>query len=241
MYFLTTHTQTVHNCFPRVLCKCGRYIGSTKSLIDHYENHIGFSANFRCTVCNKNYKTQSHYNNHMSTHHIQNNEGESRKFTCECGKSFKEARHLAVHQNSHLPSERKFVHLCTYCDRRYSSIFSLRHHIKHIHVKELNFQCQHCEKAFSRKANLDSHISHVHTSERKHECDICGLKVKTKSILRVHKKIHSTNPEDFLPCEVCQKEFKTQNQLINHMVSSIENPCKFEILTFSLKRFVTRI
>lgn len=219
MYFLTTHTQTAHDCLPRVPCKCGRFIGSTKALIDHYENHIANNVNFRCTDCNKSYKTQTHYNNHMMTHHSQSDKSDNRKFTCECGKSFKEMRHLTAHQNSHLPNELKFIHHCTYCDRRYSSIFSLRQHIKHIHVKEANFQCQFCRKAFSRKANLDSHVSHVHTTERKFNCDICGLKLKTKSILRVHKKIHSTNPEDFLPCEVCQKLFKTQNQLINHMVS----------------------
>lgn len=72
---------------------------------------------------------------------------------------------------------------------------------------------------FSRKANLDSHLSHVHTAARNYECDLCGLKVKTKGILRVHKKIHSTNPDDLLTCDVCQRQFKTTNQLTNHKVN----------------------
>lgn len=218
MYFLTTHTRTVHNCFPRVVCKCGKTIGSTKTLIEHYENHIAYSANFRCNYCDKNYKTQTHYNNHIMTHH---QEAEDKKFVCECGKGFKEQRHLTVHRNSHLPDELKFIHPCEFCDKRYSSVFSLRQHIKHIHVKDLNLKCDYCEKTFSRKANLDSHVSHVHTMERKYSCDICELKVKTKSILRIHKKIHSTNPDDILPCDYCDKEFKTQNQLINHMVRKV--------------------
>lgn len=88
---------------------------------------------------------------------------------------------------------------------------------------------------FSRKANLDSHVSHVHTSVRNYECDICGLKVKTKGILRVHKKIHSTNPEDLQTCEVCQRQFKTQNQLTNHKVMLVAQPLEgFSLIFFQV-------
>lgn len=141
-----------------------------------------------------------------------------RKFECrQCEKTFKEARHLTIHEHSHLPKEQKFTHQCQHCDKKYSSIFSLRHHIKHVHVKSPAFQCQFCSKEFSRKANLDSHLSHVHTRDRNFECDICGLKVKTKGILRNHKLLHSNNPADLKECQICSKQFKTQNQLINHI------------------------
>ena len=60
-------------------------------------------------------------------------DGDARKFKCDCGKAFKEARHLAVHTNSHLPDEKKFIHTCSYCQKNYSSVFSLRQHIKHVH------------------------------------------------------------------------------------------------------------
>ena len=62
-------------------------------------------------------------------------------------------------------------------------------------------------------------MSHVHTEERNFECDVCGMRLKTKGILRVHKKIHSTNPDDFLNCDECDRQFKTRNQLTNHKVS----------------------
>lgn len=74
---------------------------------------------------------------------------------------------------------------------------------------------------FSRKANLDSHVKHVHTEDRNYECMICGLRVKTKGILRVHMKLHSNNPDDLMTCNVCQRQFKTRNQLTNHMVSEL--------------------
>lgn len=132
MCFLTIHTKTVHDCLPRVECTCGGIIGSAKALLTHYEHHVKQSPSLRCELCKKCYKTIEHYDNHMLTRH--SDDDDDRKFTCECGKSFKEARHLTVHSNSHLPDDQKFVHLCTYCEKRYSSIFSLRQHIKHVHV-----------------------------------------------------------------------------------------------------------
>lgn len=217
MYFLTTHTKTEHECLPRVACHCGRFIGSSKVLVNHFEQHVKNILKFHCEACKKWYKTQTHYENHIQSRHSDGEDG--RKFQCKCGKSFKEARHLAVHENSHLPDDLKFIHVCKYCDKRYSSIFSLRHHVKHIHIRNPTFNCPSCEKSFSRKANLDSHVNHVHNTERNFECIICGLRVKTKGILRMHKKIHSTNPEDMLGCTMCERSFKTKNQLTNHMVS----------------------
>lgn len=70
----------------------------------------------------------------MQTHHS-DADNDGRKYRCECGKSFKEARHLVAHANSHLPNEQKFVHQCPDCQKNYSSIFSLRQHIKHVHEK----------------------------------------------------------------------------------------------------------
>ncbi|CRL05319.1 CLUMA_CG018230, isoform A [Clunio marinus] len=224
IHFLCSHMKSVHNTKPKVNCVSGKIIESTQGLNQHYEEHVMDKKEFfRCSECNKTYQWYSGFKNHMKTYHGELHD--QRKFHCDvCGKSFKEARHLSVHMNSHLPDELKFVHTCEYCDKKYSSTFSLKQHIKHVHVKDENFKCHSCDKTFSRKANLDSHLNHVHTTERKFSCDVCGLKLKTKSILRVHKKIHSTNPDDFLPCPTCKRQFKTQNQLTNHMIS--HNPMK---------------
>lgn len=134
MYFLTTHTKTVHNCSAKVDCTCGKVLASVRNVIHHFETHIKNHSYFQCIQCNKFYKTETHYQNHLQTHHS-DSDSDGRKFRCDCGKSFKEARHLVAHGNSHLPDEKKFVHECSYCQKSYSSIFSLRHHIKHVHEK----------------------------------------------------------------------------------------------------------
>lgn len=141
-----------------------------------------------------------------------------RRFQCgQCSKLFKEERQLHIHKQTHLPNDLKFVHQCPQCDKKFSSTFSVRNHIKHVHIKATEFRCEYCNKDFSRKANYDSHLSHVHTRDRKFECEICGLKVKTKGILRTHKLLHSDNPADIKRCPHCPKMFKTQNQLLNHI------------------------
>lgn len=150
--------------------------------------------------------------------------GDEKKYKCDqCDKSFKVRVHLRHHINSHLPDNEKFIHECPQCEKRYSSVFCLRQHIKHIHDKVSKFKCQFCGKIFSRKANLDSHLNHVHTKDKNFECDICGLKVKSKGILRNHKLLHSTNPADMKQCTYCTKQYKTQNQLINHMAKHKKN------------------
>lgn len=137
MCYLSIHTRTEHECSPQVACICGRIVGTTKALVLHFKNHVRNTSHFQCHHCKKFYKNEGNYKNHIATHHInegEDDDGNSRKFQCDCGKSFKEARHLAVHTNSHLPDDLKFIHICSYCQKRYSSIFSLRQHIKHVHV-----------------------------------------------------------------------------------------------------------
>lgn len=133
MYYLTTHTRTEHNCLPRVECSCGKFIGSTKVLELHFNNHIRTGASFRCHECNKVYKTEANFNSHMRSMHADGED--NNRYQCECGKTFKEARHLEVHKNTHLPDELKFTHACDHCNKKYSSVFTLRQHIKHVHVK----------------------------------------------------------------------------------------------------------
>lgn len=91
---------------------------------------------------------------------------------------------------------------------------------------------------FSRKANLDSHINHVHTDSLNFECDVCHMRLKTKGILRVHKKLHSTDPGDILCCDYCDRQFKTQNQLTNHLVRK-RFPLKNRLNELLIRRFAT--
>jgi hypothetical protein len=57
-----------------------------------------------------------------------------RKFKCDqCNKRFKVRVHLQHHINSHLPDAEKFIHQCPSCEKKYSSTFCLRQHIKHVH------------------------------------------------------------------------------------------------------------
>lgn len=212
MYYLSTHCRTVHYCLPKVHCDhCNKTLQTVKAVNQHFELHFKNSFKYKCERCEKFYKTQIHYNNHVEAC----NDSLERKFYCEiCKKRFKEKRHLTVHMNTHLPEEEKFTNTCNICDKKYSSVFSLRQHIKVVHIREAFFKCDHCDKSFSRKANLDSHLN-VHLEEKRYECDICSLKLKTKANLRIHKKLHTN---DAVACKICDKKFKTSNQLINHMI-----------------------
>lgn len=222
MNSLTAHCRSHHNCLPQVLCpECGKTLHTTKAVNHHCELHYQNQAfKFKCERCGKFYKTEAHYNNHIKV--CLDSDPSARKFYCEiCMKSFKENRHLSVHMNTHLPDDEKYKNNCSICNKNYSSVFSLRQHIKVVHINQSLFKCPYCSKEFSRKANLDSHLN-IHSIEKRYECEICSLKLKTKANLRVHKKLHSTDPNDLVECKVCNKQFKTSNQLTNHMITHCE-------------------
>lgn len=219
MNSLSAHCHSEHNCLPEVNCpECDKTLHTVKAVTHHCELHYqNKSFKFKCERCRKFYKTEAHYKNHVKV--CLTSDASIRKFSCEiCMKSFKENRHLSVHMNTHLPDEKKYTNNCKICDKNYSSVFSLRQHIKVVHINHARFKCQYCPKEFSRKANLDSH--HItHSDIKLYECEICLLKLKTKANLRVHKKLHSTDPNDLVECKVCHKQFKTSNQLTNHMIT----------------------
>jgi uncharacterized Zn-finger protein len=133
---LGIHTETKHCCLPQVPCNCGSILFTTQSVIDHFEDHIKKKKiKFQCPYCSRSYKTEPNFRSHLRLTHEND-----KKFTCDtCGNSFKEARHLAVHMNTHLPADQRYVHACVVCNKKYSSIFSLRSHVKVVHVNVSKF------------------------------------------------------------------------------------------------------
>lgn len=183
MCFLSSHTRHVHDCLPQVKCFCGKILGTWKGLMLHRKKHNPDKIEYECEECHKGYQLKVTYETHMRTKHGPL----SKKLACsQCGKVFAENRKLLMHEKTHLPDELKRIFKCewTDCPKKFTSIFSLRSHVKTIHKNPDTFTCELCSRGFTRKTDLKSHMS-VHTSERKFQCEICFIKVKTSGILRV--------------------------------------------------------
>lgn len=84
----------------------------------------------KCSTCSKKYKSLHHYENHRKRCSQSKEE-----YACDkCSKVFREHRHMAVHQKSHLPDDVKYAHACQHCNKRFSSVYSLRLHVKCVHI-----------------------------------------------------------------------------------------------------------
>jgi uncharacterized Zn-finger protein len=76
---------------------------------------------------------------------------------------------------------------CEYCGKNYSSEAALRHHIKRVHLQELDFMCEQCTQKFSSKADLKKHMAAKHEGERQSfVCEACGKAYASASKLKNH-------------------------------------------------------
>ena len=77
------------------------------------------------------------------------------------------------------------VHMCSFCDKKYSRADSLNDHVRAIHKKTI--PCSICSMAFSSKQTLQRHQL-THTSERPHHCLTCGSSFKRRDALTYHEQ-----------------------------------------------------
>ncbi|XP_043190330.1 zinc finger protein 668-like [Amphibalanus amphitrite] len=158
---------------------------------------------------------------------------------------------------------------CIVCERPQRSKTSLRAHLVS-HTGERPFQCSACPAAFRHFANARGHLRR-HTAARC-ACDVCGRTFLLRADLRRHQRTHSQRPKlachlcpstfsraDNLArhvrvahgaepppthrCDLCQKEFKTEAWLKQHMTihkAAREHVCAQCGRKFALRSYLER-
>ena len=80
------------------------------------------------------------------------------------------------------------------------------------------FSCIVCGKNFTKRSNLKSHMGLHNKSDCKHNCEECGETFAWKSSLNRHKeKVHSATGQTEYSCDFCQKKYKVQSILKDHV------------------------
>jgi len=142
----------------------------------------------------------------------------------ECDVNFKRKGALlnhnrAVHQN--LSSE------CAECGMQ---VKDLNYHRRSVHQK-VSFECTQCARSYTSKGALEYHTKTVHhTTDTKEVCPYCAAELSTKS-MKLHLKLkHSEVPvEKSVPCQQCDKCFRTKQQAEVHFKSvhlNLKEECK---------------
>ncbi|XP_035252511.1 zinc finger protein 276 [Anguilla anguilla] len=106
--------------------------------------------------CNKVFMIDRYLQRHVKLIHT-----EVRNYICDqCGQTFKQRKHLSVHQMRHSGAKPLQCEVCGFQCRQRAS---LKYHMtKHKAEAELEFACEQCGKRFEKAHNLNVHMSMVH-------------------------------------------------------------------------------
>lgn len=106
--------------------------------------------------CNKVFMIDRYLQRHVKLIHT-----EVRNYICdECGQTFKQRKHLSVHQMRHSGAKPLQCEVCGFQCRQRAS---LKYHMtKHKAEADLEFACVICGKRFEKAHNLNVHMSMVH-------------------------------------------------------------------------------
>ncbi|XP_017329207.1 zinc finger protein 276 [Ictalurus punctatus] len=106
--------------------------------------------------CNKVFMIDRYLQRHVKLIHT-----EVRNYICDqCGRTFKQRKHLSVHQMRHSGAKPLQCEVCGFQCRQRAS---LKYHMtKHKAEAELEFACSVCERRFEKAHNLNVHMSMVH-------------------------------------------------------------------------------
>lgn len=104
--------------------------------------------------------------------------------------------------------------VCEICGMMVSRENQERHQNDHLGSRPYACTVEGCSHAFSSKAGLHGHLARHADRNNVYDCDICGAKIKTKSSLHRHRKMHTTEKPH--ACDICGKRFWRKSYLNHH-------------------------
>ncbi len=119
------------------------------------KEYVNVSMSFNCTICNRNFTTQTALQNHIYAHH---EDARNKEFQCgHCSKRFLHKSSMMRHEAMH-----RGRHSCLQCQRTFPKKEDLDTHVKVIHMGVKEFACHLCTSSFGYKRNLALHIKNIH-------------------------------------------------------------------------------
>lgn len=116
--------------------------------------------------------------------------------------------------------------VCKYCKAGFPDDQSILEHYALVNNHGFAIICHLCGKGFKTVIGQQQHQRMEHESGKDcPRCEICNKVFSAKSVLLVHRKVHS----DYRPwkCSLCGSEFKHKHVMLRH-----ERTCKSKLRTW---------
>lgn len=126
---------------------------------------------------------------------------------------------------------------CGYCDKTYTSWFSVRTHEKKVHLRSINYVCEVCGFHTTSKSSFDNHQIRDHKEQKHVVCDLCQYRCSDKNGIRSHIKSKHLHMDTHI-CEICAKVFSNVTRLKLHWLHRHTDERKFPC-TMCSKAFKT--
>lgn len=194
---------------------CNKFFKSRTLLFQHKQSSSCFLENkkqYQCTFCPETFSKAKLLKKHKLTH------PDTQKYICpECNKHFRNKASLSVHTK--MVHERKYEQICDICAKIFTSPSSLQSHYKSAHQYNIDeaVECQVCGSILKDKYNHRRHMLRQHT-DSPGTCEICGKECPNTNALRMHKKRTHFDEAKYI-CSVCNKGFKREHMLKEHMAT----------------------
>lgn len=206
---------------------------------------LNCGKDFRCSICEHNYKTKYDLKRHCYRHYNVEIEKPS---CCHCSLTFDKHTHLKRHVEKLHPHDDHFQ--CATCERKFYNSFHLKMHLHTSHkprkkwelkrkpcpqcgemVQRLErhimrfhegivFICDLCEgkRSYKNKVDLLAHMKTVHLQQKLHKCSYCDRRFAGWVSKSAHEIKAHTNKYPYT-CDICNYRCCVKIRFEDHLRS----------------------